>query len=113
IFVTNHERPLTAVRHFRSRENTMKKTQVLLSLFTLSWLVSTSLPAAASIVLSPERSNHTAILLSTGKVLIAGGGNESGNLNSTLLYDPAAGTLAATGALVTARSDHAASLLND
>ncbi len=41
--------------------------------------------------------------LNNGTVLIAGGTNGSGNLNSAEIYDPVAGTFTATGSLTTAR----------
>ena len=46
-----------------------------------------------------------------GKVLVAGGFNNSGRLSSAELYDPATGTWMATGSLGTARSSHTATLL--
>jgi hypothetical protein len=54
------------------------------------------------------RLDHTATLLTTGRVLIAGG---AGAGRAAELYDPFAGTFAATGPLATARSAHAATLL--
>jgi hypothetical protein len=63
------------------------------------------------------RRQHTTTLLSNGKVLVAGGfaidsaGNKS--LASGELYDPAAGTFSNTGVMSTARTDHAAVLLNN
>jgi hypothetical protein len=49
--------------------------------------------------------------LPNGKVLVAGGGNSSGFLYSTELYDPASGTWTATGSLNITRSLHTATLL--
>jgi hypothetical protein len=57
------------------------------------------------------RANHTATLLPSGKVLVAGGFNLSGVLSSAELCDPAAGTWTATGSLGTARQNHSATLL--
>jgi Bacterial Ig-like domain (group 2) len=54
------------------------------------------------------RSLHTATLLPSGKVLIAGGGDD----NSTAeLYDPAIGSFSITGSMEVGRSGHSATLL--
>ena len=53
------------------------------------------------------RVQHTATLLPTGKVLVAGGAFTS----SAELYDPAAGTWTTTASLSTARGRHTATLL--
>ena len=58
------------------------------------------------------RSEHTATLLWDGKVLIAGGRNDSSEfLNSAELYDPATGSFAPTGKLSVGRFQHTATLL--
>ena len=54
------------------------------------------------------RSGHSATLLLTGKVLIAGGPNATAEL-----YDPASETFTATGSMTVARSGHTATLLGD
>jgi hypothetical protein len=59
-----------------------------------------------------KRNSHTATLLPSGKVLVAGGFNASGSLTSAELYDPAGGTWTVTGRLGTARDRHTATLLS-
>lgn len=54
------------------------------------------------------RSGHSATLLLTGKVLIAGGPDATAEL-----YDPASETFIATGSMTVARSGHTATLLGD
>ena len=66
--------------------------------------------------LATERGDHTATLLSNGKVLVTGGRpsfSGAGNLpiTSTELYDPASGTWTSTGSLTTGRWSHTATLL--
>ena len=72
---------------------------------TFTW--TTGGPAVGLIT---ARYNHAAILLYTGKVLIAGGvgpGSPSNIvLNSAELYDPKTGTFTATGNMITARNNH-------
>jgi len=67
------------------------------------------------------RAFHTATLLLSGKVLIAGGDSSSGDgggnggapiaIAGAEIYDPAAGTFAATGNMTVARFGHTATLL--
>jgi hypothetical protein len=58
------------------------------------------------------RVHHTATLLPSGNVLIAGGADESGRpVSSAELYDPATGAFAATGSMNAPHSEHAAALL--
>ena len=61
--------------------------------------------------LNTARRDHTATLLPSGKVLVAGGYNVSSFVNTAELYDPAAGTWTPTGSLNTARYGHTATLL--
>ena len=67
--------------------------------------------------LGSARAFHTATLLSTGKVLVAGGLNTGSDpdpaLASAELYDPSSGNWAPTGSLITARFAHTATLLSD
>jgi hypothetical protein len=49
--------------------------------------------------LNTGRYGHSATLLSNGKVLIAGGTNNSTRLSSAELYDPSTGTFSVTGSL--------------
>jgi hypothetical protein len=58
-----------------------------------------------------SRENHTASVLSSGKVLIAGGGAGASTSSQAELYDPVAGTFSATGPLQLARANHAAVVL--
>jgi uncharacterized delta-60 repeat protein len=63
--------------------------------------------------MSTNRSEHTATVLPSGKVLVAGGQNSNGYLSSAEVYDPSTGTWSSTGSLNTARSRHTATLLSD
>src|SRR5206468_9500898 len=56
---------------------------------------------------------HTVTLLSDGRVLVAGGADDSGPLRSIDIYDPAARTFSDWGLLNVARSGHTASILTD
>jgi hypothetical protein len=60
------------------------------------------------------RQGHTATLLKTGKVLIAGGSDAAGELDTAELYDPATETFTPTTMnMNAARADHTATLLQD
>lgn len=60
------------------------------------------------------RSGHTATLLSNGKVLLAGGVNGNGALNSAELYDPIQRTFSlTTSGLLWPRAGHTATVLDD
>lgn len=60
--------------------------------------------------LNTARYGHTSTLLSSGKVLVAGG-SDSASLASAELYDPATNAWSAAGSLATARVYHTATLL--
>ena len=53
--------------------------------------------------LGTARFRHTATLLPSGKVLVAGGPDDATDLSSAELYDPATGSWSSTGSLGTAR----------
>jgi large repetitive protein len=60
--------------------------------------------------MAEARTFHTATLLASGKVLVAGGGDE----NSTAeVYDPATGSFSITGGMEIGRSGHTATLLSN
>jgi hypothetical protein len=61
--------------------------------------------------MTQRRLAHTATLLPTGEVLIAGGGNSRGYLATAEIYDPVAGTFTATGNIRTRRFEHTATAL--
>ena len=62
--------------------------------------------------MSVARAAHTATLLPSGKVLVAGGMQRSGAFsNSAELYDPARRAFTPTGSMNTARAGHTATLL--
>lgn len=59
------------------------------------------------------RMNHSATLLSNGKLLVAGGDSESSVFSFAELYDPTTGTWAGAGYMSIPRAHHCAVLLND
>jgi hypothetical protein len=89
----------------------------LLCASLLMTFVSTGLAQEGTFVptgsMSTARELHTATLLNNGKVLIAGGENDTGTVASAELYDPATETFTPTGSMSTARFSHTATLLNN
>ena len=64
--------------------------------------------------MATARRNHTATLLSNGKVLVTGGTDASGMLQSSAeMYDATNGTWSAVGNMAVARAYHSATLLPD
>lgn len=57
------------------------------------------------------RYNHTATLLPSGLVLVAGGNDGTGDITECELYNPATGTWSVTGSMATAREAHTATSL--
>jgi len=56
---------------------------------------------------------HTATLLNSGKVLVAGGWDSTRSRSDAQLYNPATGTFAPTGSMSDVRSAHTATILNN
>lgn len=97
---------------------------ILLTALSLG-LAACSAPRVGSFVptgsLTTGRSSHAATLMQDGRVLIAGGEQDTltGNANTTNyiasaeLYDPTSGKFSLVGSMTTPRSGHTATLLND
>ena len=67
--------------------------------------------------MTATRVEHTAVLLSNGKVLVSGGNYQTVNgatpLASAELYNPATGTWSATGSMNNARAGHTSTVLHN
>jgi hypothetical protein len=63
--------------------------------------------------LNIARRDHSATLLSDGRVLVIGGENASGFVTAAELFDPASGNFSVLGNLGTPRADHTATRLSD
>ena len=63
--------------------------------------------------LTTRREFHGGVVDQQRKVLVTGGGSDSGDLATAELYDPVAGTFTATHSMVIARANHTATLLPD
>ncbi len=64
-------------------------------------------------MMTTNRAQHTANLLSDGTVLLAGGLNNSGVIQSAEIYDPSNSTFTATGNLNSARMQHTGTSIAD
>ncbi len=66
-------------------------------------------------MVAAARGFHTATLLESGQVLVAGGwnGNALGEMDSAEIFDPGQETWISVGSLVSARTDHSATRLPD
>ncbi|MES0490613.1 MAG: kelch repeat-containing protein [Leptospirales bacterium] len=92
-----------------------------LKLLTTATIVFVSLWNLACVICPPgggstdQRMNHSATLLSDGKVLIAGGENDFSLMvyTSAQIYDPATGLFTETGSMIRQREGHKGILLLD
>ena len=108
-------RPLLGVAPLWHRPTANRCTRALLRAGLLMGMAADlAAQGASSTTTGPvgtARYQHTATLLPSGKVLVAGGFGVGGVLSSAEVYDPSTGTWTATGSLGTARQGHTATLL--
>jgi N-acetylneuraminic acid mutarotase len=82
----------------------------------LVWLSSAQHAAAQSFMsahsLATARAGHTATLLPSGRVLVAGGGNSTADLASVEVYDRGTNVWSPAASLAIARDGHTATLLS-
>ena len=97
--------PAPQLGHSLGRISSIRATLTVLPGFSLA--PGSFTPTGLMLVL---RAEHTATLLPTGKVLIAGG-RTSDYFASTELYDPSLGSFMAATPMITARGQHTATLL--
>ncbi len=86
-------------------QNIYYKTCEIFDPITETWSFTDSLAVG--------RSSHTATLLNNGRVLITGGQNNTGDINSCEIYNPVTNEWAVVNSLLHARSFHSAVLLSD
>jgi len=75
--------------------------------------VTTNSWSAAPAMLTERVAGHTATLLTSGKLLVAGGVTSAGGSAAAELFDPVAATWASVASMGTVRASHAATLLAD
>src|SRR2546421_5632097 len=91
-------------------------TLVAAALTSLAVVLIAPMTAAAGAglgAMASGRENHTATLLQDGRVLVAGGDNAGGWLDSAELFDPTTGTWSAAASMATPRRFHTAAVLKD
>lgn len=105
------------MKSITSNHSKAKPIRVVLIVLLLTLLLGRNTPSSASSESIPwmitERDQHTATLLPSGRLLIAGGLNNNGYPVKAELYDPATGEWSLTGDLNSARAYHTATLLPD
>lgn len=104
----------------RRKSHQFAKNLVLVSMATLGLVAIAAIPAFASGTfqntgsLNVARIDHTATLLASGEVLVAGGDNNtSGYLSSAEVYNPSTGKWTHTDSMTVPREGHGAALLSN